>query len=154
MSDVSGERCTQRIWSSLISNKVHWSVGHEVSGVSLPLQQCHTCCFAGEQSSGSGGTGKVLGIDLLEVRGQDQRFSCLSHGKIEMETVPAKHTNMHMNTHTYRTASLLCPARCYAPPPYFRVKLLYRYLHYTPPRRLVCGTARVRVLQVYQACRK
>ena len=39
----------------------------------------------------------------------------------------------------YRTASLLRPARCYAPPPppppNFRAKLLYRvfYLHYTPP---------------------
>ena len=70
----------------------------------------------------------------------------------------------------YRTASLLCPARCYAPPPYFRAKLLYRviYLHYIytppPPRgplEPVCQFLPVyacckcrRVVFVYQASRK
>ena len=59
----------------------------------------------------------------------------------------------------YRTASLLRPARCYAPPPIS----VRNYL--MPPRgplEPVCSTAvlaRVRVLQVhvevvYQACRK
>ena len=45
-----------------------------------------------------------------------------------------------LSTCTYRTASLLRPARCYTPPPpYFRAKLLYRIilppLHAPPPRR-------------------
>ena len=65
----------------------------------------------------------------------------------------------------YRTASLLHPARCYAPPPppppYFRAKLLYRVilppLHAPPPRAARAGLryailhavlARVCVLQV------
>ena len=69
----------------------------------------------------------------------------------------------------YRTASLLRPARCYAPPPIFGrnyCKGLF-YLHYTPPPRgpfePVCRTAVLhvyacckcrRVVFVYQACRK
>ena len=57
----------------------------------------------------------------------------------------------------YRTASLLRPARCYAPPPIFGrnyCKGLF-YLHYTPPPPRAaraslphCSSARVRVLQV------
>ena len=64
----------------------------------------------------------------------------------------------------YRTASLLCPARCYAPPPTifgqnYCIGLFY--LHYTPPPcgplEPVCGTAvlaRVLVLQGRRSCIK
>ena len=67
------------------------------------------------------------------------------------------HTCVNEHPCNYRTASLLRPARCYAPPPIFGRNYCIGLfdLHYTPPPRgplePVYGTAvlaRVRVLQV------
>ena len=102
LSDVSGERRTQCSQSALSSNIDQRSVLLDEGGTRPPLQRRHTRCFAGEQSSGSGGTGIVLQADLLEVRGQVQRGSCtyITWKEIKMQIVQAKYTRTCIRTCT------------------------------------------------------
>ena len=103
VSDVSGECCIQCSHSALSSNIDQRSVLLDDGGTRPPLQHLHTRCFAGEQSSGSDGTCKVIQADLLEVRGQVQRGSCtyITWKEIKMQIVQAKYTRTCMYAHAH-----------------------------------------------------
>ena len=75
----------------------------------------------------------ALGWEDLHSFGVDirLRYSWIANSSI-LQKIYERDKPLNACMYTYCTALLLCPARCYAPTPHFRAKLLYRvvYLNY------------------------